>query len=92
MKTVTKDTLLALLDKLSSTGTFFTVWFIKKDGTERKLTGRFGVVKHLHGGKSTLPPEKFYTVFDMSKQDYRAVSKDTVFRVKTGGEIYEVVS
>ena len=68
---------------------FFTVWFIKKDGTERKMTCRFGVKKHLKGGKSTLDENKFYIVYSMADKDYRAVNKETVFRVKISGVTYE---
>ena len=67
---------------LASNGKIFSVVFIKKDGTERTLTGRLGVKKHLHGGTSTLDADKFITVFDMQAKGYRAVNKDTIISVK----------
>ena len=67
---------------LASNGKFFTVVFTKKDGTERTLTGRLGVTKHLHGGASTLDADKFITVYDMKAKGYRAVNKETIISVK----------
>ena len=86
--TLTKEQLLEKIEELKSTKKFFTVWFIKKDGSERKLTGRFGVTKHLVGGKSTIPDDKYFVIYDMVNQGYRAVNKDTIFKLKTKGEIY----
>lgn len=90
--TLPKEQLLEKIEELKSTKKFFTVWFIKKDGTERKLTGRFGVTKHLAGGKTTIPEDKYYIIFDMAKKDYRAVNKETIFKLKTKGEVYATTS
>ena len=89
-KLISKEELLSLIESQKKRGVYFTVWFIKKDGTERKMTCRFGVKKHLHGGKSTLDETKFFTVYSMADADYRAVNKETVFKVKVGGLVYEV--
>jgi len=89
-KLISKEELLSLIEAQKKRGVYFTVWFIKKDGTERKMTCRFGVKKHLHGGKSTLDESKFFTVYSMADADYRAVSKETVFKVKVGGLVYEL--
>jgi hypothetical protein len=89
-KIISKEGLLDIIEAQKKRGVYFTVWFIKKDGTERKMTCRFGVKKHLHGGKSTLDESKFFTVYSMADADYRAVSKETVFKVKVGGLVYEI--
>lgn len=63
---------------LNSEGRFVTVEFIKKDGTLRKLTGRLGVKKHLKGGKSTLNPEQYITIYDVQNAGYRAINRATI--------------
>ncbi len=55
-------------------GKFFTVVFVKKDGTTRVMNARLGVSKHLKGGQSTLDPAQYLTVYDMQSEGYRAVS------------------
>lgn len=69
-------------------GKFFTVTFTKKDGTIRTLNGRLGVNKYLKGGKSTLNPEQFITVYDMKNEGYRAVNVDTIQSVIVDGIEY----
>jgi len=60
---------------------------LKKNLT-RQMTCRFGVVKHLKGGESNLDDNKFFTVFDCVNKDYRAINKETIFKLKTGGIVY----
>jgi hypothetical protein len=88
---ISKEELLNKIAEAKRKGCFFSVWFIKKDGSERRMTARFGVKKHLKGGKSTLDESKFFTVYSCGDEDYRAVSKETVFKVKLGGVVYECV-
>ena len=71
-----------------SNGKIVNVTFTKKDGTLRVMTCRLGVQKHLKGGESTLDADKYLTVFDMSKQGYRAINKDTIVSVKASGEVF----
>ena len=73
---------------LNSNGKFVTFTFTKKDGTERVLTGRMGVTKHLKGGVSTLDAEQYITIFGVQSQGYRAVNRDTIKSVKCNGELY----
>jgi len=73
---------------LNSNGKFVTITFTKKDGTERVLTGRMGVTKHLKGGVSTLDAEQYIPIFDVQSQGYRAVNRDTIKSVKCNGELY----
>jgi hypothetical protein len=88
---ISKEELLNKITEAKRKGCFFSVWFIKKDGTERRITCRFGVKKYLAGGKPTLDENKFFIVYSQADKGYRAVSKETVFKVKLGGVIYECV-
>lgn len=75
------------IDKLieQSNGRFITVRFIKKDGTIRTMTCRLGVTKHLKGGQSTLDADKYITVYDVQKEGYRAINRDTILSVTLDG-------
>jgi len=74
---------------IAQEGKIFTVTFIKKDGSERVLTGRLGVTKHLVGGENTVAHKPEYlTVFDMQKGDYRNVNLDTVTSLRANGKEY----
>ena len=90
MKTISKIELSSLFETLRKRGTFFTVTFIKKDGSTRRLTGRFGVTSKLRGGKCTVPEDKYYIVYEIAKQEYRAVAKDTIQRLAAFNEVYTV--
>ena len=74
---------------LNAGGKFVTVIFIKKDGTERKLTGRMGVTRHLKGGISTLNSDDYITIYDVVNKGYRAINRHTIKSVRTGGACYE---
>ena len=78
------------------------VHFIKKDGTFRSMSCRFGVKKHLKGGVRSWSRKDYphlMTVFDMNaksrdrdtKGDYRTINLDTVKFVTMGGNHYDVV-
>ena len=66
-------------------GKFFTVVFVKKDGTTRVMNARLGVSKHLKGGQSTLDSAQYLTVYDMQAEGYRAVNLSTIISVTCGG-------
>ena len=68
---------------------FFSITFVKKDGSLRKLNGRLGVKRYLHGGRSTVNPDKYLTVFDVQKQEYRSINRDTVVEIHMRGKRYE---
>jgi hypothetical protein len=57
---------------------FFTVEFVKSDGTSRKINGRLGVEKHKKGGRDCNDAEKYLTVFDIENHGYRNVNLDTI--------------
>jgi len=68
---------------------FFTISFVKKDGTLRKMNARLGVTKHLKGGKKSYNPDDFnyLTVYDLQKKGYRTINLSTIKKVKANKEI-----
>lgn len=80
----TRQTLLKLIEFLN--GQFFTVEFIKKDGTLRKMNCRTGVKKYLsNNGKNikiTRPIDNgILRVYDIKKEAYRSINLDTVKKI-----------
>ena len=79
-----------------SKGKFFSVTFIKKDGSERVLHGRVGVYKSKHapltgeGMKYNPSDYGLVTVFDAQKKAYRMVNTDTIRELTVDGETYNV--
>lgn len=68
-------------------GGFFSVKFIKKDGTIRKMIGRKGVRKNLKGVGSRVvsPKNPYITIYDVVKRDYRVLNLETLISIKTRG-------
>lgn len=62
---------------------FFTVSFIKKDGTLRKMNARLGVKSYLKNGNKSYNAEKFnyIVVFDIKKKEYRTVNLSTIKQI-----------
>lgn len=71
---------------IQSSGKFFSVRFIKKDGTERFLRGRFGVHKFVKGGVSTLKSDN-WNFFDMN-DGYRSVKPESIQEVVFNHDVY----
>ena len=69
---------------LATNGRFFSVSFIKKDGSERKMTARLGVKKNIKGvGMKYDPLERnLIVVFDIHKKAYRMINLLTIFKFK----------
>jgi hypothetical protein len=69
---------------LATNGRFFSVSFIKKDGTTRKMTARLGVKKNIKGvGLKFNPTEKnLIVVFDVHKKAYRMINLLTILTFK----------
>ena len=80
-------TLQQILDRVS-TGKVFSANFIKKDGTERTMNCRTGVVKHVKGKGRNFDPitANLIPVFDMNKNGYRFISFDRLNWIKIEGE------
>lgn len=68
----------------STKGKFFSVTFVKKDGSIRVLNGRLGVKKYTHGGELKFDPEGkgLMVVFDVIKKGYRMINLGTVRKIK----------
>lgn len=87
---ISRKNLLEIIDRTAKSN-FIGFTFIKKDGSERKLIGRFGVTKYLKGGKATLDPKQFYIIFDLQKKEYRSIDKSRILSVRLNGINYEVI-
>ncbi len=60
--------------------------FMKKDGTERIMHARTGVVKHLKGGSLAFDPSDYgmRSVYDVGKHGYRMINLATVTSFRCG--------
>lgn len=76
----------------STKGKFFTVWFIKKDGTLRMMNARLGVKAYLKGGELPYNPEEkgLIPVYDIQSQGYRMINWTTIKKLKIGTREYNV--
>ncbi len=89
-KTINKETAKDLIK--NTKGKFFTVTFIKKDGTTRVMNARLGVKAYLRGGNLPYDPEPkgLLPVFDVKTKDYRMININTITDLKIGNNIYNV--
>ena len=71
-------------------GKFFTVVFIKKNGSSRTMNARLNVRKYLRGGTLAYDPAEFnyITVYDMGAKGYRMVNANTIKNLKIGKNEY----
>lgn len=76
----------------STRGKYFTVSFIKKDGTARVMNARLGVKKYLRGGELPYDPiEKgLIPVYDAQVRDYRVVPVNRIYHLSIGGKEFDV--
>jgi hypothetical protein len=76
----------------ATNGKFFTVTFIKKDGTERVMNARLGVEVYLKGGQLAYDAESkgLIPVYDMKAKGYRMVNVNTITHLKIGKNEYDV--
>ena len=80
-----------LIQKIKDTnGAFFTVTFVKKDGTTRVMNARLGVKRYLKGGELPYDPAEkgLLPVFDAQKNEYRMINIPTIISAKIGNEEY----
>lgn len=76
---------------LSHKGQFFSVNFIKKDGTERTINGQVGMKKGHEGHNPVAHLEQYVTVVEKTNDGsvkFRNVNVDTITRLAVGGKIY----
>ena len=73
-------------------GKFFTVTFIKKDGSERVMNARLGVKIYLKGGELPYNPDEkgLIPVYDVKTGGYRMVNVNTIKNLKIGKNEYTV--
>jgi len=73
-------------------GKFFTVTFIKKDGTTRVMNARLGVKAYLKGGELPYNPEEkgLIPVYDIKKGEYRMINVNTITNIKIGNKEFKV--
>lgn len=90
--TITPDEAEQMINSLKR-AEFFTVMFIKKDGTERVMNAQKGVTKHLAGGELKFDPNQrgLIVVFDSKSGGYRMINKNTLKWIKVKGKVYQVV-
>ena len=79
-------------------GKFFTVTFIKKDGTERVMNARLGVEVYQRGGQLAYDAEEkgLIPVWDpkahnATDQGYRMIPINTITNLKIGKNEYTVI-
>lgn len=75
-------------------GAFFSVEFIKKDNTYRKMTCRFGVKSKLNPHpirKKPEMPDNYRTVYDINAKGYRHINLETILTICTNHIEYEVI-
>ena len=76
----------------NTNGKFFTCFFVKKDGTLRKMTARVGVKKGLaNNGFVREEKENLVRVYDMTAKGYRTINLDTLKSFKCGDVQYQSI-
>jgi len=77
----------------NSLGLFFTVDFVKANGTLRRLNGRLHVTKGVKGTGAAYSASDYgyLTVYDVQAKAYRTVNLATLRRVSLDGASYTVV-
>ena len=74
-------------------GSFFTVDFVKKDGSARTMNCRTGVKAYMNPNPTRAKyamPENQVTVFDVKAKGYRHFNTETTKRIKACGMVFEV--
>ena len=77
----------------ATNGKFFTVTFIKKDGSSRTMNARLGVKVYLRGGQLAYDAEEkgLIPVYDVKTKGYRMVNVNTITNLKIGKNEYTVI-
>ena len=66
---------------------FFSVDYIKADGTRRKIVCRFGVKKYIKADSRHITQNNgVITVYDMIKKNYRSLRLDRIQSITVAGE------
>ena len=79
----------------SANGGFFSVEFIKKDGSVRQMTAKKWMEKAFTNGSKNAQEntvahiEKYYTAADSSAGEFRNINLETLVRAKVNGIEYK---
>lgn len=78
------------LQEIVGNGRFFSITFVKRDNTIRKLNGRTSVKKYVTGEGLKFDPatRNLLGVFDVQIGEYRFVNANTVISIKANGREY----
>ena len=79
----------SLIDRIVKKGVFFGAVYQKKDGAITKVNARFGVTKHLNGGKRTIP-QNMYVVWDSNRKRYTALDPERIQSITYQGLCYGI--
>lgn len=71
------------------TGKFFSITFVKADGTTRKMVCRLGVTQHKGGKSSDQFNYSLLTVYDVQSKGYRNINLETVEEYTVGGQTFK---
>lgn len=89
--TLTKAKVADVLNALERSGKFFTVHFIKQDGSFRTMNAKFlpddTRKRYIGNGEH----HTCLTVMDLVKKEYRQIPLDRVELIKANGNVYQVV-
>ena len=90
METITKNKAFELVN--SSKGKFFTISFIKKDKTERRMTTRIGVKKGVNGQGMKYNPLDYgmKPSYDFGVNDWRMINFKTATKLNINKKKYIV--
>jgi hypothetical protein len=70
-------------------GRFFSIKFIKADGSVRKMLARRGVKRDLKGNPRYKPDDhNIFIVWSVNDKAYRSIRVDRVFEIKANGVTY----
>lgn len=91
MKTI--DTIKAAELMSDTNGQVFSAVFTKKDGTDRHMTCRTKVTKHLKGvgAKYDAKAKGLFCVFDMHKKAYRMINLNSLKSIQINKNVYIVL-
>lgn len=70
-------------------GRFFSITFVKADGTTRKMVCRLGVKQHAGGKSSDQFNYSLLTVYDVQSRGFRNINLETVQSYTISGLTYK---
>jgi hypothetical protein len=65
-------------------GRYFTLEFVKKDGTKRIANTKAKDIAHLRGGENTVANAGYLTAWDRNANHFVAFKPENVTRIKCG--------